>query len=77
MTGEEIVEIMAEHAHNEWMAASAALGITSRLSHWGEEQMVPYDELSERCQEFDKVIMRGILHGFTLKGLQVTQVGAP
>lgn len=68
---EAIVEIMAEHAHNAWLAAYVRLGYTSRKAEWGEEFMVPYEHLSERGKEFDRVIMRGIMDGFARAGLKV------
>lgn len=70
---EEVVEIMAEHAHNAWWDAYKQLGYTSRKAEWGEEFMVPYAELSERGKEFDRIIMRGILRGFRLNNLMVTR----
>lgn len=61
MTDEEIIELMAEGAHEAWMEGYLAEGITSRLAVWGEEFMVPFDQLSERGKELDRRIMRGIL----------------
>lgn len=69
MTPEEIVEAMAESAHNAWWTAYLDMGITSRKAEWGEEFMVPYDELTERGKDLDRVIMRAILEKFTVMGL--------
>jgi len=69
VTREEVVEAMAESAHEAWMAAQRAQGCNSRLASWGEEFMVPYKDLSERGREFDRVIMRSILDTFTNLGM--------
>jgi polyhydroxyalkanoate synthesis regulator phasin len=60
-SADDLVERTAEAAHNAWMTAVRANGVTSRLSPWGEECMVPFSGLSERAREFDRVIMRAIL----------------
>jgi hydroxylamine reductase (hybrid-cluster protein) len=73
MTQEAIVEAMAESAHNCWWAAYKQLGYTSRLAAWGEEFMVPYEELSEQGKEFDRVIMRAILAAFETNDLKVVE----
>ena len=61
MASTDLVNAMAEAAHKAWMEAVATQGYTSRRSPWGEECMVPFDQLSERAQEFDRVIVRAIL----------------
>jgi len=66
-----LVESMAESAHNCWWAAYKQLGYTSRLAAWGEEFMVPYEQLSEQGKEFDRVIMRAILAAFDQHDLKV------
>lgn len=67
-----LVEIMAEPAHDAWMAAQTREGVTSRKAEWGEEFMVPFDVLSERGREFDRVIMRAILDAFDRNGYEIT-----
>jgi len=71
LTNADIVEAMAESAHNCWWEAYKQLGYTSRLAAWGEEFMVPYEQLSEQGKEFDRVIMRAILAAFASQGLAV------
>ena len=71
MTKEPIVEAMAESAHNAWWEAYKKLGYTSRKAAWGEEFMVPFDQLSEQGREFDRVIMRAILASFDANGMKV------
>jgi len=71
MTKEEIVEIMAQPAHEAWMLAQTQEGVTTRKAEWGEEFMVPWEQLSKRGREFDRVIMRAILDAFSRVGLEV------
>jgi hypothetical protein len=72
VTTEEIVQEMAEAAHNSWWDTYIALGYTSRKAAWGEEFMVPFDELSERGKEFDRMIMRAILRRLDEEGFNVS-----
>ena len=74
MTRDEIVAIMAEPAHEAWMLAQIKEGVTSRKAEWGEEFMVPWEKLSERGREFDRVIMRAILDSFDRVGLKLVDV---
>lgn len=55
---EEIVETMAAALHTYWVEEYRKAGFTSRLSSWGDEFMLPWEELSERSKDFDR---RGIL----------------
>jgi hypothetical protein len=71
MTTDQIVNGMAEAAHNAWWETYKSLGYTSRKAAWGEEFMVPFDQLSERGKEFDRMIMRAILIHFADVGAQV------
>ena len=75
MKTEELVEAMAESAHNSWWNTYIALGYTSRKAAWGEEFMVPFAELSERGKEFDRMIMRAILDTFHKHSLMVVSAG--
>jgi hypothetical protein len=60
---------MAESAHNSWWNTYLDLGYTTRKAAWGEEFMVPFEELSEDGKEFDRIIMRAILNAFDDKGI--------
>ena len=73
MTTEQIVEKMAESAHNAWMGTYLGLGYISRKAEWGEEFMVPFEDLSERGKEFDRVIMRAILEAFDKMNMKVVE----
>lgn len=54
-------ERAATLVHHSWVATKLAQGITSRPSEWGEEQMVPYAELSERAKDLDRGTVRAVL----------------
>lgn len=71
---EVIVELMARHAHEAWMQAHKDQGVESRLAPWGEEFMVPFEDLSEAGREFDRVIMRAILAAFEKASLRVIPI---
>lgn len=73
MTHDELVELMGAGAHEAWMDYYRGIGVTSRLSHEGEEFMVPWDQLSEHGKNLDRVIMRGILRQFDSLGLKVVR----
>ena len=72
MTEEELVELMAEPAHEAWMQWYLEKGYLSRKAEWGEEFMVHFDKLSEDGKELDRTIMRSILKSFSRTGLRVT-----
>lgn len=48
------VEAVASKVHEAWMNTKREQGVVSRPSEWGEEQMVPYAELSERAKDLDR-----------------------
>lgn len=73
MTTEDIVQAMAESAHNAWWQTYIELGYTSRKAAWGEEFMVPFEQLSERGKEFNRMIMRAILQRLDKEGFDVRQ----
>ena len=54
------IEAVSEKVHEAWMASKRAQGVTSRKSETGEEQMVPYEELSEEQKEIDRVTVRAV-----------------
>lgn len=56
-----VIERLAEATHVGWMAHTAAQGVSSRLSVWGEEFMVPYAEMSERAKDLDRAALGGAL----------------
>lgn len=54
------LELVAAQVHEAWMASKRAQGVHSRVSEDGEEMMVPYDQLSERCKELDRATVRAV-----------------
>lgn len=59
------VEAISEQVHIQWMETKRAQGVESRLSEWGEEQMVPYQDLSERAKDLDRGTVRAVLNAVT------------
>lgn len=55
------MEVMAARVHDVWMNKQREGGVTSRLSaSTGEEQMVPYAQLSETVKEYDRMLVREV-----------------
>lgn len=54
------VETVAAAVHEAWMGTKRAQGVTSRPSEWGEEQMVPYADLSERAKDLDRGTVQAV-----------------
>jgi hypothetical protein len=66
-----LTETFAAAAHDGWMASKRAQGVDSRLSEWGEEFMVPYDDLSERAKDIDRGTVAGVLDAINAAGYTV------
>lgn len=60
------VEALSAQVHEAWMATKREQGITTRPSEWGEEQMVPYVELSERAKDLDRSTVQAVLDAQTV-----------
>ena len=54
------IEAVAAKVHEAWMETKRAQGVTSRKSETGEEQMVPYERLSEEAKELDRSTVRAV-----------------
>jgi hypothetical protein len=54
------VEEVSAKVHEAWMEAKRRAGITTRKSESGEEQMVPYEQLSEDAKELDRSTVRAV-----------------
>jgi hypothetical protein len=54
------IELVSAAAHEGWMEAKRALGVTSRKSETGEELMVPYADLSDAAKELDRGAVRAV-----------------
>jgi hypothetical protein len=59
------IELVAAQVHAAWMADKLSQGITSRKAEDGEELMVPYEHLSERAKELDRVAVRAVYAAIT------------
>lgn len=57
----EMIEAIAAKVHEAWMVTKREQGVTSRPSEWGEEQMVPYADLSERAKDLDRSTVLAVL----------------
>lgn len=69
----ELVETVAARVHDAWMETKRAQGITSRPAESGEEQMVPYDQLSEAVKDLDRSTVRAVFAGIEAVGLRVVR----
>lgn len=54
MINKDLLEQLSAKVHEAWMDLKREQGITSRLADDGEEQMVPYNQLSERSKDADR-----------------------
>jgi hypothetical protein len=69
-------EIMAANVHERWLLENHRNGITSRISAvTGEEQMVDYEDLTEKVKEYDRMLVRTILYGLATNGFVVVKRG--
>jgi hypothetical protein len=66
-----LLETVAEAAHDGWMATKREQGITSRKSEWGEEFMVPYSEMSEKAKDIDRGAVKSVFAAIEAAGLKV------
>ncbi len=55
------VDKVAALVHQAWVETKLAQGLTSRRSPTtGEEQLVPYDQLSETVKDDDRILVRTV-----------------
>lgn len=54
------LEATASQVHAAWVLAKQEAGVTSRPSESGEEQMVPYEQLSEPIKDLDRTTVRAV-----------------
>lgn len=57
----EIIELVSDAVHANWMASKRAAGVESRRLESGEELMVPYADLSDAAKELDRGTVRTVL----------------
>ena len=48
------IEAVSAKVHDQWMETKRSQGVKSRKAEDGEEMMVPYDQLSEKCKDLDR-----------------------
>lgn len=75
MDDQLLIESASEIAHDSWMAAKRANGITSRKSETGEELMVPYDQLSEAAKDLDRGSVRATIAAIRAAGYAIERAG--
>jgi hypothetical protein len=54
------IEIVSAEVHKAWMESKEANGISSRKAEDGEELMVPYEELSEKAKDLDRITVKAV-----------------
>lgn len=54
------IEEVSAQVHESWMASKRSQGISSRKSEDGEELMVPYEQLSEKAKDLDRMTVRAV-----------------
>lgn len=54
------IEIVSAKVHEAWMQAKKEKGIQSRKSEYGEELIVPYEQLSDAAKELDRGSVRAV-----------------
>lgn len=58
---EDVLEICAEAAHNEWMREKIRRGVSSWPNERGFEQLVLYKYLDEDVKDFDRIVVKAII----------------
>jgi hypothetical protein len=54
-------ELIAQSLHEDWMAAKAAQGISTRPHpQTGDEQMLPWDQLTDTVKEENRRMVRAV-----------------
>ena len=54
------IEAVSAEVHAAWIESKRRQGVSSRKGEDGEELMVPYEELSEKAKELDRVTVRAV-----------------
>lgn len=72
MDRHELIEALSAAMHDSWVEGCRANGLTTRISSiTGEEQMVPYDQLSDAVKKFDQDGARAFLATVDALGLDI------
>jgi hypothetical protein len=65
---------LASDAHQAWMDAQRANGYTTAISRLtGEEQMVPFEQLSDPVKAYDYVLVDAFLASLERRGYAVVK----
>ena len=57
-----LIDRVAPCVHQLWIERLTSEGATSRVSHWGEEMMRPWQELSEQAREYNRDMVRAVFY---------------
>lgn len=71
-----MIEEISAAVHEAWMQTKREQGVSSRLSEWHEELMVPYGRLSEKAKDLDRSTVRAVLKAMPAAGYGVFLGGA-
>lgn len=72
---QNLTETLSEAAHEGWMEGKKAQHITSRKSEWGEELMVPYNQLSDKAKDLDRYGVTSVLKAIERAGYKLVKQG--
>lgn len=67
----DLIEQVSAAVHEAWMTQKKTNGFTTAPTKDGEEQLVPYDQLSEGVKEYDRVTVRAVLAALKRLGYDV------
>lgn len=69
----ELLEQIAAASHDGWVQGKLNAGITTRLNESGEEQMVPYSQLSEAVKDIDRAAVKSMLIAVDAAGYMIVR----
>lgn len=67
------IEIVSAKVHEAWIKSKLAQGVTSRKSETGEEMMVPYNQLSEKCKDLDRNTVKAVYEAIISVGFSLDE----
>lgn len=56
-----ITDETAREIHEFWRKSLRRQGVKSRSSHWNEELLVPWEQLSERAKDLNRHMVKAVL----------------
>jgi RyR domain-containing protein len=69
---EEIIELVSAAVHKSWMETKILNGVSSRkFAETGEELMVPYDKLSEKAKDADRITVKTTIEALDKLGFEI------